>query len=111
MEKQPDKVVYLELNDEIFELRPRNTDVYRFIARYAIYNHIYHTPDDEEETFVYLFEFKEKIHELADLLISKEYPTHLNIPEPLVSDKKILEEVLLDELKYDIEDFEENGME
>jgi len=105
-----DVTVNLELDGDYFELKRHNTEIFRFLGKFAIFNHIYHAPDDEESV-LYLFEEVEQIKKLVQYLIERKFPLHENIIEPLITDIETYIEMALDQLSDDIEDFEENGME
>ena len=99
MEKFPDEpVIQLDVDGEIFNLEPRNTDIYMHLGRYAIYNHIYHAPDDDD-CVLYIFEFNDTYEELKNKLIELGYPVRDGIHEPLDTDVAVYTEVFLEHLE------------
>ena len=103
-----EETVYLEIGESTYELKRHNTEIYRFLGEYAIQNHIYHAPDDTELS-VYFFEYIPEIRKLAEYLIERTFPTHLNIIEPLKTDTAAFEDMIAQEVDLDIEEFREKG--
>lgn len=96
--------IKLNIDGEEFHLEKHNTDIYKHLGRYAIYDHIYHAPDDQESV-VYLFNMHNSFQFLLKLLISKGFEVHEE-EEPLPTDKYLYQESLLDFLEgeYDWDD-------
>lgn len=102
MDSEP--IIGITVNGESYELERHNTSLYKHLGHAAIYNHIFHAPDNEIEC-LYIFEFNDmdysqtlgyKALELA--LIDNEYPIHLNMPEPLETDKEAFISMLTKDL-------------
>ena len=76
MEQQP---VNIKLNGENIELNPRNTAIVRYIAKYAIHNHVMIQTEDDVE---YVFREYAGSDELNNILEDRIYPMALHCPEP-----------------------------
>lgn len=67
------------VEDEIFEFRPDNAELYTHVGRLAMYNCIYYQPD--EETAMYVFQEQEGFMELASLMTTHGFPIFFNMRE------------------------------
>ena len=76
MEQQP---VTIEINGYELELNPQNTAIVRYIAKYAIHNHVRITHQNETG---YIFREANGSDELNNVLEDRLYPMALHVPEP-----------------------------
>lgn len=90
--------INIEVGDDVYELRPDNTEVYTHIGRLALYDCIYHEVD-EEDAALYIFREQPGFVEVATVLLSNGFPAFFNQREvePWLREsyeKKIIGEVL-----------------
>lgn len=76
MESEP---ISIGLNGRDFELTPRNAVLVRYIARYAMHNHVF---IDTGQTDVYVFRECNGYQELNNALEDASYPMAIHVPEP-----------------------------
>ena len=73
------KPVRINMGDESLELTPKNTAIVRYIARYAIHNHIKLNVDGKDG---YIFRECEGSDKLNAILEDRSYPMAIHVPEP-----------------------------
>lgn len=71
--------VEIIVNGHEFELNARNTAIIRYIAKFAIHNHV---QIDFGTTTGYVFKESEGADELNATLEDRQYPTAIYVPEP-----------------------------
>lgn len=87
-------------NGETFEARRDTAELWTFLGRAAIYNHVYcfETIDNEVQQSFYIFDFVDGYEELVAYMLANEYPMHLFQREPLRSDIEAYERAALRDL-------------
>lgn len=82
--------------DVEFTMRPCNTELVRHIARWAMYDFIYH--ETEEDTSMYIFSEVPQFEYLAQVMGEMQYPLHLNVQEVSEDDKQAYEDMVIQQM-------------
>lgn len=93
----------IEVGEEIYQLRPDNTEVYTHVGRLALYDCIYHALDDEDAV-MYIFREQEGFVELATILVSSGFPVFFNQREVEPYVRRAYERRIIDEVMGGIPD-------
>jgi hypothetical protein len=78
---EPEPVINIEIGDDVWEFKPHNTEVNKYLGKFAIYDHIIHTDEDREES-MYLFHDCEVFDEIIGAMIELQFPFHLFLQVP-----------------------------
>jgi hypothetical protein len=78
---EPEPVINIEIGDDVWEFKPHNTELTKYLGKYAIYDHIYHQDEDRQES-IYLFHDCEAFDAIIEAMIRLEFPFHLFIQVP-----------------------------
>lgn len=79
-EQEP--IIRLNMSGETFEATRRNTRLFTFLGKHAMYNHIFFQtePENENGNVVgsYLFSVSPVFNDIASFMFEQEYPMRLN---------------------------------
>lgn len=95
---EPEPVINIEIEDDVWEFKPHNTELFKYLGKFAIYDHIYHHDEDREES-MYLFSDCEEFDAIINAMIELQFPFHLYIQVPEETVIKTYTDMMIDNLE------------